>query len=772
MLRRRILASAMASVMALTSVAVVASADETEAAVKNVKSKADLEELVKSFETFRNKDIDDYGSISGERFQDAIDYAENVLNDVDSTVDDYTVAYLMLDEVYNRLKIYSADELKALIDSSTKIYETYNILNEELGDTIYTEDSFAIFQEKFEDAERVVTSGDGRLITDAYEELDAAKSGLVAKASVTKSQFRTALKNYEAVISKFQSYETWRRGSFTGWADLNSGKYWALTADSVHSFGDLIYIIQESGAVYINAYAWGDTVVSASTADTDFWKYNSTQEIEYTTSIEDIINNAYDSFDNIKTATKTTDDDIVAAYQSAVDAVTIFNGWTADSASRGSKASVQKLLTQYHSQLVAKYRTTAAENLYKEVNGTDEVPENWQDLNSNGQYISPSLKNDTKKTQSILITDGYAQFDADDNFVAGTTTQKISPSVDVLKYVDVTSADVEDGSTLQNALEIAEAYLNGDTDAKDGSAVAAIDENDTVVNATGSSAAEWALVYRYLLYALQDEFPGEADETYTKSEVSALIDDAYDLADLTGDAQIFAELHQALVNQRQSAVVWVRAANADKTYKNGNVPTTDTTNRTSTKVYLDLKNAYDALNTQLAAYAYSYEDIYNKIADVADLIDSEELEATDALVNALKDTAYYLSIVDPRDEEEGEDNAAFTTDREFNGYNRLKTDAYDYNKDSTALNPSDTEVLLKSAYEALLAAVKAQTETTALLGDVDGNGKVDAFDAAAILKAVVDGQAIELTVGDFNADGKVDAFDAAAILKAVVDGTV
>ncbi|MGN1119306.1 MAG: hypothetical protein ACI4Q4_03035, partial [Oscillospiraceae bacterium] len=128
MLRRRIFASAMASVMAITSVAAVASADDavTTAAEKNVKTKAELEAYVKSFDSFREKELLDYGSISGQNFQDALDFAENVLNDAKATVDDYTAAYKMVENVYNSLVIYSAEDLKKLIDSSKKSYDTDN----------------------------------------------------------------------------------------------------------------------------------------------------------------------------------------------------------------------------------------------------------------------------------------------------------------------------------------------------------------------------------------------------------------------------------------------------------------------------------------------------------------------------------------------------------------------------------------------------------------------------------------------------------------------
>ena len=75
MLRRRILASAMASVMALGSVAVVANAEETAVATTQVKTKADLEAYVKSFDKFREDGLNDYGSASSEKFMDAIEYA-------------------------------------------------------------------------------------------------------------------------------------------------------------------------------------------------------------------------------------------------------------------------------------------------------------------------------------------------------------------------------------------------------------------------------------------------------------------------------------------------------------------------------------------------------------------------------------------------------------------------------------------------------------------------------------------------------------------------
>ncbi len=233
MLRRRILASAMASVMAIGSVAVVASAEDAAVATAQVKTKADLEAYVKSFDKFREDGIFDYGSISGENFVNAIEYADNVLADDKAGVDDYTTAYAMIEAVYNKLTIYSAEELKTLIDSCTKTYNSNNINNEELGDLIYTADSFSDFFDAYDEAESVLNSSDSRIITDAYEKLEAAKNALNPLASVTKAQFRTALKNYETALQKEFAYDSWRIGTIQGSGEATGWSLWAYDGQTV-----------------------------------------------------------------------------------------------------------------------------------------------------------------------------------------------------------------------------------------------------------------------------------------------------------------------------------------------------------------------------------------------------------------------------------------------------------------------------------------------------------------------------------------------------------
>lgn len=747
MLRRRIFASAMASVMAISSVAVIASADETVEAVeaaKNVKSQDELKKLVADNEAMRNDGIYDYGSVSGQHFLDALEYADNVLDDTASTASDYTVAYKMIEETKAALHIYSAEDLKALVDGCKKIYESDNIMNEELGDLIYDSDSFDVFAAAYDDAERALNSTDTRIITDAYDVLADAKGNLKALPTVTKAQFRAVLKSYEAISQKTKDYDGWRRGSFTeGWVNLNSGNYWIVMPGADYNkvtFAGLLNYVYGDGGYHTTGCSWCAPVVNVGNDHKWIEANNWDGSYVFENTVEDFVNAQYKKFDDIKTSNKTTNDDIVKAYQAAEDAVALFNAWSADDTTRATKSSVKKLLDQYHNQLVAVYQTTAAEQLYTALTG------NAPDA---GWTASASLKNDGNK-QSIRTDD-------DNYWNVETTTKDVSVAkrVDILKYIKVTSDDVDDNSRLAKAMRIAERYLNerySDT-------VWGIDTTGNINTANGS-VAEWTLVYRYLKYALEDAFPAADDTTYTRADVKALINDCYDLADLTGDSAIFdtpVAYHTSMVKARQLALDWLRDANADKTYKEG-----DSVNGwTASQMYTYLEGFYKKLSEEFDKYKYSYGEIYTYISDVSEMIDDEEIVAKDELVKALKDTAYCLSVVKAYDED---NNCAFTSDREFKAHNRLYTYVKDGEHQGTA-----SEKALMEAYEALQAAVKAQTEATAVLGDVNGDGVVTAADASEILKAVVGlRDAIANEVGDYNNDGAVTAADAAAILKAVI----
>lgn len=774
MLRRNILTSAMASVMALTSISAVAFADETATDVKNVKTKADLEALVKSYDSFRDKEINEVGSIAGERALGALEYADNVLDDEKSTVDDYTVAYKMIEETMKKCVLHTSSELRDLIKTCEKTYEQNNILNEDLDDLVYDEEKFAAFSSAFDYAESYVGSNDSRLITDAWEELDQAWNELKnsAKATVTKAQFRTALKNYEKMVGEIKKYDSWRRGDCEGWVDLKTGNFWAMQSSDGRgpvTFEILLDVVMGSGVRSLGY--WGSIILDASTVarDADGNPVGCGPKGEPVTvdkSIEEVINDAYKALDEVKGVSKTSLDEYVKAYESAIDAVALFNNWKADDTNRAAKASVTKLLDTYHSRMVHDYRTSAAESLYKAVNGKD-APAEWDDL-----------KNDGAST-NIKVTDkGYANFDENEEYVeTGAKTQKVAKKTSILKYVEITSDHITtNDQALKDAVEIAEKYLAGDYDVEGG--VYGLDETGAVPsNSKGGSTVEWTLVYRNLKYALEDKYPA-ADASHTKKEVEELIELAYDLADKTGDSPVFALTettngHKKLVNERQAAIDWVREARKDKGYKDGNAVLVNGVEKTATDVYNSLHAVYEDLEKLYADYKYSYEEIYNKISDVCDQLDSGKLVANDDLINALNDTAYNLSILDA-EKVTNEENEAFTSDRFFNDFNRLHTA-----KDKSAVENgySDISVYeknLKETYEKLVAEVDKQINPDAKLGDVNKDGAINAIDAALILKAAADGtvDTLDKAVADFNTDGAINALDAAAILKGVAAGTL
>lgn len=837
MLRRRILASAMASVMAIGSVAVVANAETTAAATTQVKSRDDLKAYIDSLDSFRSSKIYDYGSVSGENFLNALEYADNVLDNTKSTVDDYTTAYAMVEAVYNKLKIYTAEELKALVNSSKSIYETNNINNEDLGDAIYTADSFSAFEEAYENAESVLNSADSRIITDAYEVLYAAKAALSPLDVVTKAQFRAALKAYETALSKEFAYDAWRVGTLdTGWA------YWGYQDQSV-----------AYGTVY-----------------------------EHVASLKTGINDAYGEFDEIKSVNKTTQTNIVDAYKACVAATTVLNGFKADDTNRATKANVKTLLNQYNGRLVYDYKTTDAEKLYEAVVallGADKVhnrkgdkyssnidmklagvaagadawyvvdssytvnPNGWTWSNSVNKKNSAEISIKTDSKFYIELTkDGYAtgnvatdktgfdyyklinaksevdltdyikvdaasvDHDTDNHLINnvndGDAPQGYSPVIGQWgaiagaaqtmngSYTNSSNETVDTYADLGKAMELAELYLTGEKKDIEGNTL--IEDIDTIdaisAGSAKGSSTEWTLVYRYLKYALADKYDASYG-TKTKADVSALIDKCYELAELTGDAALFSCNHNILVTARQDAINWVKAANKIKTYKD-NVTPADCTGTIingsliATQVYETLEGKYNQLLNDYNAFKYSFEQIYIEISEVKDSIDNGDLKATDALTAALENTAYYLSVVESIDVDASGtsielDNDAFTSDRQFQGFNRVYTNGdneYDLKLDSstTVKIPKSSKnaaslshANLTAAYEALLAAVKEQTEVKTVVGDVNGDGVVNALDAAAILKAVAAGTAIDAAAGDYNADGVVNALDASAILKAV-----
>lgn len=826
MLRRRIFSGAMASVMALSAVAVVANAEET-----NSKTKADLEKLVNETygDSFRTDKLSEYGSVSAEAVLDALEAADAVLYDADADAEDYTVAYMMVEATVARLVIHTAEELQALIDDCKAIVESNNIYNEELQDLIYDAEKYEVLCGAYDNANNYVSSTSSVDITEAYEALAAAKADLPKNAVVSKSMFRSVMKQYEAVIAAEFEYEDWRRGTI-GWTDTSTGGFWVLTnGTSVTSYGTM-------------------------------W--------EVAMACQDTIRQAYNNLDAIKTLSKTSDETIVSGYKMAQDAVAVFNSWTVDSSTRATKAGVNALLKEYHNVLVADYATTAAEELYAAISSVVNKDASNAAIQRTTGFTKNFMGADVEKlidaSWNVKLTDNvYVPVDKDGYCIDtaaiviggkrpaeealpanASKWQMISKNTNynLLKlvkveadavtadgdYEPINNAAMDAGSewngavvgnwalsgvingevtSLQNPWGPVGSTLIGDAVANYNGAVINLstayalamdyldgdDAYSTMTNdidTTGvvandqpkGNAKEWAIVYRYLNYALADKYNAVADDTkYTRADVKALIEKAYELAELTGDAAIFEVSHMNLVDARQAAIEWLKLANSDKMYKEYTPGTTgaDGAYVSSTAAYTALNNMYNQLNDEFNAMKYSFGDIYEKMAEVAEMLDDGELDATTELMTALDDTAYALSVVaDEIKTSNGDydENAGFDVDRVFQSFNRVITTEEDKEiktlgaKVKAKSDENVTHYNLKVAYEALLAAISAQTAPAVLLGDVDANGTVNALDAAALLTAIVDGKTLDAAVADYDKNGAVNALDAAAILNAIVNG--
>ena len=181
MLKKRILASSMASVMALSAVSVVAFADETATDFGEVVTKAELKEHLKTYESLIKGEINNYGSVQALRFQEAYDHATYVAADANADDASVIAAYQMVKAVYETLEQYDNEDLKELIAENKPTYDGNNILNEEIMDNIYDEDAYIAFKNAYEEAESTVDVDDLMMTTDAYINLAEAAKTLEGK---------------------------------------------------------------------------------------------------------------------------------------------------------------------------------------------------------------------------------------------------------------------------------------------------------------------------------------------------------------------------------------------------------------------------------------------------------------------------------------------------------------------------------------------------------------------------------------------------------------
>lgn len=773
MLKKRILASSMASVMALSAVSVVAFADETATDIKSEYiTKAVLKEYVESKEidNLVNGDIFDYGTIQADNFQNAYDHAQNVIADSKATNEDATAAYQMLKSVKSKLEIITAERLKALLDECKPTYDKNNIRNDELNDNIYDPAKFGNFQNAYDTADLYVDSEDGRLISDAYYDLKDKYDALKELPTVTKQQFRDVIRDFDAMLTKKADYEMWRRGTVsvkptTG----SSGK--DLTKAVYVTYGDLYDIVWGNSDVSVvskvNEKAADDVLTPATDKTWIAVSAGKTSTDTATTdTVYDLVKGQFQRFDKIKSSNTTSDLDVMAAYKAAQEAVNVFKSWKADNTARAAKANITTTINKYRAKLAADYATDLITNL----TGTafDGKLTYDADAKTLKATANITLKID-KSTNLICVNAAGTAYNAAPD-ANSYYEQPVSAKQDIMKYIPIKAANVTNTTieakedALKEILTIVEAYAAA---AKANTAAAyqaaydsnddtgyvgldAYDENGTVAKPAGSTG-EYTLINRALTYALSDLYPEATTPCkHTKKNIQDLIKSAYDLADDTGDSYVFAALNKDLADEREDALLWVTEANATKGYKDNE---TEIFGVLSDEEYHDLFGAYDALKKEFAKYPYSYGEIAAKIAKVSnDIDDGVYGKSADTVKAALDAVSYGLSTLVAHDE----NNAAFTSDRELNEFNRL------YVVDDNVATSS--EKALTKALKALDTAIEdASKEPEVVKGDLDGDGKYSPADARAALELFLAGEYNE--AADMDGNGIVNAKDARAILE-------
>ena len=798
MLKKRILASSMASVMALSGVSLVAFADTKD--YGEAVTKTELEAYVKSFDKFVADELDGYGTIQADYFRQAIDHANVVLSDSKAEAKDYTAAYQMIKAIKEKLVIKTNDELKALIKDNQAKYDGNNILNELYQDNIYKVSTYEKFTAAFDDAQFFVDSGDSRGITDAYLALESAVKGLEELTSITKADFRTALANYEKLEYSMRSYESWRRGTIsvvpkTGVAGNSANAKKIVSKKAVVTMDQLINLVYGDGMgtfAYLDGGVWKNLTFTAAATDQLIGNWT------VATNLKDEIKAVGDEFAEAKGVVKTTKPEIVDAYKAAVEAVDVFKSWTADNYNSGSKSSCSSLEKKFHNQLVEEYNITDIETVLgtsaTAAAGAPQTVENvvlgsGTTVTANITYnvdkhtltASKAVYIITDKSTGLIVARGgtlavsdfYATSDLARTALSdGEQVQTISANTDMLKYFGYTVTN--DDSALDIAFnDLYGAYLGFTFPADAATAKTLIDtiaDGKTIAKCSGSTA-EWILIWRKLAYALDDAFPAPvAGETITLKMLEAKIAEAYELCDKTGDAALFATPYAAVVEDRQVANAFVKVAKATTGYKDGD--TLDEANLVAdyndangeSESEVDVAAVYNALKASVAElskwyndFKYSYDEVRATIAEVADAIDKGDVKG-DKLTAALTACAYDLSVLVPSNVTGAltfDTNLAFDADRTFQPVNRLKTDKTIAN----AVALTSEEKALVASYAALIKAYAEAKAGDADKGyDLTADGNVD-FDDVQFLfdNFVMKGE--YNAKYDFNSDKLVDFED-------------
>lgn len=804
MLKKRILASSLASVMALSSVSVVAFADETATAnYGEAVTKAELKELLAEIEKDVDKGVyDEYGTKYGELFTKAYEAANLAVEDGDA--DYITASYQVLQAVLAKKQNVGIDELKELVSDLSGKYNKGNIINDELEDDYYYEpDTWTAFVNAYEAAEVACESDNQTEICDAYFDLVDADNGLKSTTQVTKSDLNKAYKEYRSVIEQKNKYEAWRRGTAT--ESVNSGSD-ATTKpdfkDSLVTYGDLFGII--AGA------SDADTLGGKSVTGTDTWiKFPNGED-----TLEEAIDASFAKFMALKTATKTANAEIVTAYNACQDAIRVFKGWKVDDVRRGSKAQFEALVRANATTLwTLDFDEDGEADSLATGGGTGTKAAFFDTAVPNASFTIEGTKiflNNASADTDLTVNldaNGKLQFDGDGKFVVGDPGSKtlvveknngkkevtsmmpafnLKTAAGYITYLDGKCKVGDNGVKLTDALQAKDNIdaavaakatdfsknFNGDADGTPADAALSKEYNNIKnVTAKTNSAVAYSLAYRILEYALDDIIPAP-DKSYKKADVKAYVPKANELLEKAEKSATFATEAAALADELAATAEWLAAASKKDYVEYGPVDyhavkhTAGINDQsTSTMVWKAIDAAYVKLNDKLAQYPYSYEEISATIAEAAEGLDDKAYSNADAVAAAIEKVAYDLVTLntEPVNANNPYDEDTFA----FIAFNRVKKDG------------TESEKTLVADYEALLKAMKdTSAGETGVKGDLNGDGIANAKDALAILKGAAEGKVwtsaeiaiADLTGKDGKPDGIVNAKDAIQILKNAANG--
>lgn len=364
MLKKRILASSMASVMALTSISAVAFADE--AATYGKKTRKELSDYLNSAEVKEKREkLDEYNIDMVDDFNEAYTHAQTVIANNDATETDITAAYRMMSAVVARTTHHTLNELKELIATvKTKLGSSNELKNGFQGDTRYSDSAYSTAEGAVSSAEDIANDGNATAIQidDAYAELASANNALVLKDTVTKSAFSNEYnKLYKAVTEKGKAYDTWVR-----------------------------FTIKDTG---VNGYD-GYTVAYGAL-------------IDHMNSVAEAAKTRLDTY-TANTATITSDSAYVTAYNAIVEANKVLNGVASSKpisyVTSSSKTSILKLIGaggKYHNKLAYEYstadETAGVGKLFKDILTADSKLQYW----NGSAYVAATGK---KATQADATT--------------------------------------------------------------------------------------------------------------------------------------------------------------------------------------------------------------------------------------------------------------------------------------------------------------------------------------------------------------------------------